>query len=271
MSTALWNPRRLLGAYLLLIAAAVCEMVIPGVLHAILPIAVVASAFLLVGFAGSVIHSRKIRAIGWIGVVLFTLVVLFNSLFSVYFLAEKTWANPPTAPREIEFDWRLPLFWAHNVLLIVCFKQLGDFTERASKRFYLLCGYALTAIGTAYVSLQFERPTAGDLWLEYAGRSPNGVFWDFTNYSSRALYLTLETGDPLGTTTICRKGDDRREDRGPLHAGTVELRTVKIVFAQRVRLNIRTTLPAQFKGGSCRLRLGFRGGTFVESKEFTPD
>lgn len=160
VTKALWlieTRTRLLGCYLFLVATSVCAMTISGVFWQPFSARVraVIATLLLAGFLGSLIRSRAIRAIGWVGIVWFTCLVFVNTFLSDYFIAADTWNGTIAPPHPADSRWRILLFLADDVLLAVLFKKLGEFPAKPeSKRFYVFLRYfvaiAASALAAAY-------------------------------------------------------------------------------------------------------------------------
>ncbi len=118
---------RLLGAYLLLVAAAICEMNVPGFFWEpfSLGVRITIPVLLVVGWVGTLRGIGLLRAVGWVGIVAFTLLVVCIVFLSDDYIAEGTPDGPPNVPHAGAFAWRIVIFLASSVALIVCFKRLA--------------------------------------------------------------------------------------------------------------------------------------------------
>ena len=209
VSKTLWlieTRARLLGCYLFLVAASVCAMTISGVFWQPFPVWVraVIATLLIAGFLGSLIRSRIIRAIGWVGILWFTCLVFVNTFLSDYFIATDTWNGPIAPPHPADSRWRILLFLADDVLLVALFKKLGELSANpASKRFYVFLRYFFAIAASALAALEMEQPPEGGVVIKYIGTSKIGYSWEMTNFSNRSIYIMLtENAVWPGSVTI---------------------------------------------------------------------
>jgi hypothetical protein len=118
---------------------------------------------------------------------------------------------------------------------------------------------------------------SGYIGLAYEGMSGSSIDFELENNSTQAIYfrganngLTGAVPWPGAATMECREtaslpwvGDGvKMADGWPA--------AVEVAPGERRRMTVESALPQQHKGGRCRLRLELLGGTFVESKDFTP-
>ena len=118
---------RWLGGYLLPVAAAICEMNIPGFFWEpfALWLRIAIPVLLSVGFVGTLGGSGVLRVVGWIGILAFTVLVTCLTFLSDDYIAEGTPEGLPNVPHAGAFAWRILLFLASTILLIVCFKRMA--------------------------------------------------------------------------------------------------------------------------------------------------
>lgn len=275
---ALWlieTRARLLGCYLFLVATSVCAMAIPGVFWEPFSVwvRVVIATLLIASFLGSLIRSRTIRAIGWVGIVWFTGLVFVNTFLSDYFIATDTWNGPIAPPHPADSRWRILLFLADDVLLAVLFKKLGEFSANAeSKRFYVFLRYLLAIGVSSLAALEMEQTPGGMIVIKYIGTSKVGYSWEMTNFSNRSIYIMLTENTVWpGSVTIRCETPQIPEGHVFRPLASEAPSVFKVYPFARVRLDVRISLPSEYKGALCRLQLLLRGGTFVESDQFKPD
>ena len=145
-------------------------------------------------------------------------------------------------------------------------------TGARRKRFGVFAACFLLAVGLALFVLKLTRPPSGYIDIQYDGMSASGVFWKLENRSTQTIYVQGD-GDrvwPGFAVTECRRFDYSEEGRDPPEIVDGFPSSIKVSPGARLRLNVVTVLPKQYKGGRCRLRLELLGGTFVESGEFIP-
>jgi hypothetical protein len=118
---------------------------------------------------------------------------------------------------------------------------------------------------------------SGYISLVYEGLSGSSIDFELENHSTQTIYFrganSGSTGAvpwPGAATMECRQtasepwaGDGvSRADGWPA--------AVEVAPGERRRMTVESALPQQHQGGRCHLRLELLGGTFVESKDFTP-
>jgi hypothetical protein len=118
---------RLLGGFLLLVAVAACALNVPGFFWEpmTLWLRITIPGLLIAGLVGTLVGSRILRVVGWVGIALFTLLVLFIAFLTDDYIFRGTPAGLPNVPSATAFAWRILLFLANSVLLITCFKRLA--------------------------------------------------------------------------------------------------------------------------------------------------
>jgi hypothetical protein len=118
---------RLLGSLLFPITVAVCALNVPGFFWEPLPLwfRITIPGLLIAGFVGTVVRSRILRVVGWIGIAWFTLLVLYIAALTDDYILRGTHAGLPNVPSAAAFVWRILLFLGISVLLIICFKRLA--------------------------------------------------------------------------------------------------------------------------------------------------
>jgi len=260
------NRARLLGSYVVLIAVGLCELTIPGVLWQPSPPWFRSSVFVLLaaGFVGSLIHSRTLRVIGWTGIMLFAGILIWNTLFADLYIAWASLDDFPSGSRAAEYKWRGLLFVAHAALLAICFKALAPPSD-TSKRFNVVLGGLLALVAVGFVEVKLEMPPIGLIDVRYDGKSASGVFLLLENKSSRTIYLQ-DTDQPTAT---CTNIDATESDSPYIVDGPSSI--TRISPGERFRMNVVTTLPSEFKVGSCRIRVPLLGGAWIESQQFSPE
>ena len=70
--------------------------------------------------------------VGWIGIAWFTLLVLYIAALTDDYILRGTPEGLPNVPTAAAFVWRILLFLANSVLLIVCFKRLAKTSTASS-------------------------------------------------------------------------------------------------------------------------------------------
>lgn len=126
----------------------------------------------------------------------------------------------------------------------------------------------------AFLVFKLTEPPSGSIAVNYDGVSASSVFLIVENQSTQAIYIRSE-GDkvwPGYFRTTCRTLDSEQSD--PMVIADGFYSTTKIAPRGRIRLNVPTELPNQFKDGHayvrCRVRLKLEGGTFIETYDFEP-
>lgn len=139
------------------------------------------------------------------------------------------------------------------------------------KRLGVYVAWFLAVVGFATAIFEFEMPPIGYIDIEFAGMSESSVFWQIENRSSHPIYMQ-GTGEKVwgGSSAItkCTNFEHWESDPSSLADGAPS--TIRVAPGGRFRLTVDTTLPAKFKGGLCHIVLSLLGGTFVESRAFTP-
>jgi hypothetical protein len=260
------NQTRLLGSYVLLVAAGICELSIPGVLWQPSPPWFRTSVFVLLaaGFVGTLIRSRTLRIIGWTGIMLFSCILVWNTLFADLYIAWASMDDFPPRSHAAEYKWRGLLFVAHAALLATCFKKL-EAPDVTSKRFNAILGVLLAFVGIGFVQVKVEMPPIGFIDVRYDGKSPSGVFLLLENKSSRTIYIQ-DTDQPIAT---CTNIDATESDSPYIVDGPASI--TRISPGERFRMNVVTALPRTFKVGHCHIRVPLLGGAWVESQQFSPE
>lgn len=131
----------------------------------------------------------------------------------------------------------------------------------------------------AYLVYELKVPPSGSIAVTYDGMSASSVFLAVENHSTQAIFIRNE-GDkvwPGYSTTTCKTfdADGWSEQSDPMEiADGLWYSTIKVAAGGRIRLNVPTELPNQFKDGHryvrCRVRLRLEGGTYIESYDFVP-
>lgn len=118
---------------------------------------------------------------------------------------------------------------------------------------------------------------SGTISLEYVETSGERAVFQLENRSTQSLYFrgrsTPLTGvAPLAgavSTLQCKPAEAGAwVVEGKIEEGGPE--TIHVAPGQRQRLSVQAAFAQQYKGGRCRLRLRLEGGTFIESRTFTP-
>jgi hypothetical protein len=127
-------------------------------------------------------------------------------------------------------------------------------------------------VGALWTHGYIASPPSGHIEITYDGMSKSGVYWKLENRSTRAIFM-LGTKDgiwPYIPRTTCTTSfySDPASDPPYFLDGNPSI--IKVPPGGEFRLNVSTDLPAKFKGGRCYVRVGFLGGTFAESHDFTP-
>jgi hypothetical protein len=259
--------RALSSSYLVLVAAGVCEMTIPGVLWAPSPSWFRASVCVLLAasFVGSVIRSKTIRAIGWVGIALFACILLWNTLFADFYIALASMEDFPTGSHAAQYKWRGLLFVAHAALLAICFKKMWAPTD-ASKRFHVVLGSLLVIIGVGFVLVKLEMAPMGLISVHYDGKSTSGVFLLLENKSSQAIYVRGVDQMAATCTNI-----DTMESHSPPYGIDGFSTIIRISPGERLRMFVAKELLSTFERGHCHVRVPLLGGAWVESDEFSPE
>lgn len=141
------------------------------------------------------------------------------------------------------------------------------------KRLYVIWGCILVAAGVALFVVKLMSVPTGYILLKYDGLSPSGVFVEMENRSNQAVYLKgngnrVWAGEARAE---CRSDGVSSEGSDPVYfadGGTPSI--IKVSSGERVRLDVPTSMPSNYKSGFCRLWLSLLGGAFVESDVFTP-
>jgi hypothetical protein len=146
--------------------------------------------------------------------------------------------------------------------------------SRNTEAFVLISINALICLaGFALLFFRLTSPPSGSIAVKYDGMSASGVFWVLENQSTQSIYI--RGGDtrvwPGHAITTCKAWDYGSEQSDPPQLADGYFSAMKIVPGRRIRLDVPTDLPNQFKRGHCRVRLELEGGTFVESYDFTPE
>lgn len=127
-------------------------------------------------------------------------------------------------------------------------------------------------VGALWTHGYLASSPSGYIDITYDGMSKSGVYWKLENRSTRAIYVQ-GTGDkiwpniPITTCTTSFYSDPRSD---PPYFVDGYTSIIKVPPGGQFRLNVDTDLPAEYKGGRCYVRVGFLGGTFAESHDFTP-
>jgi hypothetical protein len=143
--------------------------------------------------------------------------------------------------------------------------------------------FILTAINApicfasfAFLVFKLTEPPSGSIDVNYDGLSASSVFLVVENKSTRAIYIRSDTDKkvwPGYFWTTCGTFDSP-EQTDPMVIVDGIYSTIKIAPGGRIRLNVPTELPNQFKDrhrlAHCRVRLKLEGGTFIETYDFEP-
>jgi hypothetical protein len=143
--------------------------------------------------------------------------------------------------------------------------------------------FILTAINApicvasfAFLVFKLTEPPSGSIEINYDGLSASSVFLVVENKSTRAIYVRSDTDKrvwPGYFWTTCRTFDSPVQS-DPMVIVDGIYSTIKIAPGGRIRLDVPTELPNQFKDGHglahCRVRLKLEGGTFIETYDFEP-
>ena len=146
--------------------------------------------------------------------------------------------------------------------------------SRNTEAFILTSINALISLaGFALLFFMLTRPPSGSITVRYDGVSASGVFWVLENQSTQSIYIRGSDTRvwPGHALTTCKAWDFDSEQSDPPQLADGYFSAMKIVPGGRIRLDVPTDLPNQFKRGHCRVRLELEGGTFVESNDFTPE
>ena len=130
----------------------------------------------------------------------------------------------------------------------------------------------LAAATLGFIVIKAASPPSGYIDLTYGGMSSTGVYWKLDNRSTQTIYMQ-GTGDkiwPEIPITTCTTFVFSSPASDPPNFADGSPSSIRVPPGGQFRLNVDTTLPAQFKGGRCHVRVGLLGGTFVESHESTP-
>jgi hypothetical protein len=126
----------------------------------------------------------------------------------------------------------------------------------------------------AFLAFKLKEPPSGSIAVKYDGVSASSVFLVVENQSTQAIYIRSE-GDkvwPGYFRTACRTFGSEQSDPMVIVDGFYS--TTKVAPGGRIRLDVPTELPKQFKDGHvyarCRVRLELEGGTFIETYDFEP-
>jgi hypothetical protein len=141
------------------------------------------------------------------------------------------------------------------------------------RKYLCLLGWLMSAIAAGMLFVKATWPPSGHVEVIYAGLSDKGVWIDLENGSTQPLFISgigneVQVGSAF---TDCRTSDytSGSNDRNVLSDGYES--HIRISPGSHVRLNVLTTLINQYKDGHCHVRIEIRGGSFVESREFTPN
>jgi hypothetical protein len=117
----------LLGILAALIGLAVCALNVPGFFWEPLPLwfRITIPGLLIAGLGGTLVRSAILRLVGWIGIAWFTVLVLYLAALTDDYIFRGTHEGLPNVPSASAFVWRILLFLANSLLLIVCFKRLA--------------------------------------------------------------------------------------------------------------------------------------------------
>ena len=143
--------------------------------------------------------------------------------------------------------------------------------------------FILTAINApicvasfAFLVFMLTAPPSGSIAVNYDGLSASSVFLVVENKSTQAIYIRSDADKkvwPGYFLTTCSTFDSP-EQSDPMLIVDGTYSTIKIAPGGRIRLDVPTELPNQFKDGHrlahCRVRLQLEGGTFIETYDFEP-
>jgi hypothetical protein len=126
----------------------------------------------------------------------------------------------------------------------------------------------------AFLFFTLSLPPSGYIAVRYDGMSRSGVFWVLENQSTRAIFIrgNDKRVRPGYAITTCKAWVASHEESDGMEFADGYFSAMKIAPGGRIRLDVPTDLPNQFKKrGDCRVRIQLEGGTFVESYVFTPE
>jgi hypothetical protein len=132
--------------------------------------------------------------------------------------------------------------------------------------------FLLATATLCFIVIKAASPPSGYIDVTYDGMSSTGVYLKLDNRSTQTIYMQ-GTGDkiwPEIPITTCTTFIFSSPASDPPYFADGSPSIIKIAPGGQFRLNVNTTLPAQYKRGRCHIRVRLLGGTFVESHEFTP-
>jgi hypothetical protein len=128
----------------------------------------------------------------------------------------------------------------------------------------------------AFLVFKLTEPPSGSIAVNYDGVTASSAFLVVHNQSTQAIYIRSDTNKkvwPGYFKTTCRTFDSP-DQSDPMVIVDGFYSTIKIAPGERIRLDVPTEVPNQFKDGHgyvrCRIRLALEGGTFIETYDFEP-
>jgi hypothetical protein len=195
------------------------------------------------------------------------------------------------APLVVEFYWRFPPLSVGaratatvgalaaivgSVSAVLGSYRLIRFPESRNIEAFVLAGInaPICVASLAFLVFKLKEPPSGSIAVNYDGLSTSGVFLVVENQATQAIYIRSEGGKvwPGFFWTTCRTFDSEQSD--PMVIADGFYSTTKVAPGGRIRLEVPTVLPNQFKDrhayARCRVRLRLEGGAFIESYDFEP-
>ena len=133
------------------------------------------------------------------------------------------------------------------------------------------------AIGSTLTGCERKEslPLSGEISLRYTHSSKSDVSFSLQNGTNRAIYirggrtlsLAIEAWD---AGFECERIPHTVPEEEPIGFSEGRSSVVKVSPGQQARLVIPATLPQQYKGGLCRLKLMLQDGTVIGPFEFRP-
>lgn len=135
-----------------------------------------------------------------------------------------------------------------------------------------ICGAILAALGVGFFLYIELLPPNGSIDFRFDGMSTSGVYFRLENRSDRAIFIAGSDGEvwisEIQTSCKAKGETSESSEQPPLLDGRAS--TIRVSPGNGIRLTIKTSLPHQYLGGSCRVRLSLQGGVFIESPAFRP-
>jgi hypothetical protein len=134
------------------------------------------------------------------------------------------------------------------------------------------CGAILAALGLGFFLYIKLLPPHGNIDFRFDGMSSSEVYFWLDNRSDRAIFTNGRGGEVWSSEilTSCKAKGETSENLEPPPFVDGQASIIRVSPGDKIRLTIKTSLPHQYLGGSCRIRLSLLGGVFIESQAFRP-